>query len=128
MRLLNVHATWRNSYDGRNAPAASDFGLFAELGTERERCILLGDFNTTAWTSQMHDVRSAGLIDAFSSVGAGFGFTFPAEGRWRRIPAPTCVRIDHILHTDAFRSVRCERGPSCGSDHYPLVADLVEVR
>lgn len=126
LRLLDVHATWRNSYDGRNAPAASDFGLFAALGMERERCIVLGDFNTTAWTSQMRDACSAGLANAFSTVGVGFGFTFPVEGRWRRFPAPVCVRIDHVLHTDSFRAARCVRGPSCGSDHYPLVADLVD--
>jgi len=77
--------------------------------------IVAGDFNTPE-ESQIFANAWAGLANAFSYAGWGFGYT----KRTRLIGA----RIDHVLMTDELRAATCRIGPDIGSDHLPLIADL----
>ena len=43
---------------------------------------------------------------------------------WPSQFAPLGIRIDHCLVIAQWRSVRVRLGPSLGSDHLPLMADL----
>ncbi len=90
--------------------------------------LLLGDFNTTDQSSAYRPLLEAGLYDAFREAGWGFGSTFPAVSRSKWIPGIPVVRIDYIWHTEHFATARAWVGPDLGSDHLPLIADLIWLR
>ncbi|WP_152054010.1 endonuclease/exonuclease/phosphatase family protein [Tautonia marina] len=80
--------------------------------------VITGDFNLTAdspifrryWTVEQN---------AFGTVGRGFGAT--KYTRWFG------ARIDHVLTGPSWQPVRVLVGPDVGSDHRPLIVDLVQV-
>ena len=78
--------------------------------------LVVGDFNTP---EESVIFRSAwgDLTEAFDQGGIGFGFT--RYNGWIRL------RIDHVLAGPGFRVVRAEVLPDYGSDHRPLMAELV---
>jgi vancomycin resistance protein VanJ len=85
----------------------------------REPTIVAGDFNTPV-ESRIFQDHWGDLTDAFSRVGTGFGTT--KYNGWIR------VRIDHVLADAAWwRVARARVGNDLGSDHRPLIADLVLV-
>lgn len=78
------------------------------------RVLVCGDFNDTPLSYTRRKVGE-GLQDAFVERGNGFGFTFRNR--------PFIVRIDHILHGSAFRTLSCEIDKTADeSDHYPIAA------
>jgi endonuclease/exonuclease/phosphatase (EEP) superfamily protein YafD len=81
--------------------------------------VVAGDFNMPV-ESAIYGRYWSDFTNAFSTAGLGWG----ATKRTRLFG----VRIDHVL-TD--RSFTCERawvGPETGSDHRPMIADLVRAR
>jgi len=78
--------------------------------------IVAGDFNTPI-ESRIFREHWGDLDDAFSRVGTGFGMT--KFNGWIRI------RIDHVLTRDAWRARTVAMGRDLGSDHRPLIVDLV---
>jgi len=89
--------------------------LAAEAATVKGPLLVVGDFNTPPESALFRQVWS-GYVDAFGSVGFGWGYTF-ANRR-------TSVRIDHILVGGSGRAVRCWVGPDVGSPHRPVIADI----
>jgi endonuclease/exonuclease/phosphatase (EEP) superfamily protein YafD len=91
------------------------------LAREDAPALAIGDFNATIWNPSFRDfVHATHLRDAAGDVGRGLRTTWKGERHvWMAIP------IDHILHDDSFavRSVRVGTGK--GSDHRPVVADLI---
>jgi vancomycin resistance protein VanJ len=77
--------------------------------------IVAGDFNTPD-DSRVFRESWEGLEDAFQTTGWGFGYTYHANG--------TSIRIDHLLLASGLRSRRCWVGPSIGSPHRPVIAEL----
>ena len=79
--------------------------------------VVLGDFNLPPesaifkrdWTWRRR---------AFSEAGAGFGHTWHSS--WHG------AAIDHVLISKRWSAAACWVGPDLGSDHRPLVADLIE--
>lgn len=90
--------------------------------------VVLGDFNSTPASGEYALVRGAGWTNAFEAVGRGFGFTWPVSGRWRGVPLPPLVRIDHVWTKGGLEPVSCSVGSEAGSDHLPLDAGLRHVR
>jgi endonuclease/exonuclease/phosphatase (EEP) superfamily protein YafD len=85
----------------------------------RAPTIVAGDFNTPV-ESRIFQEHWGDLADAFSRVGSGFGMT--KYNGWIRI------RIDHVLADGAWwRVTRATVGDDLGSDHRPLIVDLVLV-
>jgi endonuclease/exonuclease/phosphatase (EEP) superfamily protein YafD len=82
---------------------------------------ILGDLNATPWSRAYARLRGAtGACD--TRAGFGAQTTYPADGWLLRIP------IDHVLVACAI-GVRDRRvGPDVGSDHLPVIADLVVPR
>ena len=83
--------------------------------------LIMGDFNATPWSSPFRRlVDRTGLCD--SRAGFGIGASFPATSTVLRIP------IDHVLVSCSIgvRERRIER--DVGSDHLPVVLDLVVPR
>lgn len=75
------------------------------------------DFNTPV-ESRIFQQHRGDLADAFSEIGAGLGFT--KYNGWIRI------RIDHVLADRSWwRVARADVGDDFGSDHRPLITDLV---
>jgi endonuclease/exonuclease/phosphatase (EEP) superfamily protein YafD len=84
--------------------------------------ILVGDFNMPT-DSNIYRRDWAKYRNAFSDAGLGYGYT-----EWPRIRGFSWgVRIDHVLTGPHWQTRRCWVGPDVGSDHLPLVADLVWV-
>jgi len=82
--------------------------------------IIAGDFNLTI-DSPIYRTYWSGYGNAFSQSGFGFGHTKYTKINIFKYHS----RIDHVLTTPHFRAVNCFVGPDFGSDHLPLVADLV---
>ena len=85
--------------------------------------VLMGDLNSPPPSMVVRELTSAGLHDAFSAAGSGYGYSY---GGLTVIGAPY-IRIDHIMVNKYFRVSKCWVGNSIGSDHSPLIADLVKV-
>lgn len=82
--------------------------------------LLAGDLNTTPWSHAYRQLRtSTGLADSRAG-----GWPWPT---WSAGPMPFlfAVPIDHVLHGAAWRTTRHEVGPDIGSDHRPLLVELV---
>lgn len=115
--VLGVHLNWplgpRNS-KFRNEELA---GVVAFSKAQREPLIVAGDFNLTPWSEYFSDaLEESGLHD--SARGFGLARSWPAQF------APLGMRIDHCLLSREWQSLRVDIGPSLGSDHLPVLADL----
>ena len=75
-----------------------------------------GDFNSTPESAVQHDVRAAGLRDAWLECGRGQGFTYPADSAVKR--------IDYLFLTGRIRCTAAEVVATRASDHRPLLVTL----
>ncbi|HEY1602718.1 MAG TPA: endonuclease/exonuclease/phosphatase family protein [Pirellulales bacterium] len=83
--------------------------------------IIAGDFNMPVDSTIYLDIWSS-FTNAFDVAGFGFGTTKITTKRGWSYGA----RIDQILYGNTFFGCRkCWVGPDVGSDHFPLVADIV---
>ena len=105
---LSLHVDWWKHELDRVAAALSTGGGAPVLAA--------GDFNMPPDDSTMVALRSAFRF-AFEEGGWGYGYTRPTRCPW--------FRIDHILASPEWQVTRCWVGPDFGSDHLPLLADVV---
>ena len=79
-----------------------------------DRMILAGDFNSTPWSfTRQRDDKAFGLIRRDRALAS-----WPT---WSPVPF---LAIDHIYAGPGWATVKVERGPKLGSDHYPVVVTL----
>lgn len=102
----------RNAYLQRAEQAKRVAALVAESPYP---VLLAGDFNDVP-NSFTHQLLTKSLQDAFTQSGEGVGRTFMHL-------APT-LRIDHVLHSNAFIPIRSDVVKPALSDHLPVVADF----
>ena len=79
--------------------------------------ILCGDFNAVSWSpffKEMQDENNLRLC----SQGFGINTSWPTNIPFLRIP------IDHCLISKNGTALTFKRGPSVGSDHFPLVTEF----
>lgn len=91
-----------------------------------ESTILAGDFNSTPWSAaRRREEAGLGLVRQTRALP-----TWPAEAvSHNRLGFPLPVLpIDHIYAGRDWATVKVERGPKVGSDHYPVVVTLQRVR
>lgn len=82
--------------------------------------IVSGDLNDVAWSSNTrHFQQISQLLDP--RVGRGFYNTFSATHPIMRWP------LDQLFHSQRFRYVNMERMRKIGSDHFPMLFELVLV-
>jgi vancomycin resistance protein VanJ len=86
------------------------------LATQHGPLVIAGDFNTPA-ESPIYREYWAGYPDAFRIAGFGYGYT--------HLSPKSELRIDHLLMGGGVSCIDCKVGPSCGSPHRPILADLV---
>jgi endonuclease/exonuclease/phosphatase (EEP) superfamily protein YafD len=115
--VLGVHLHWPlgpRSSRLRNAELA---GVASFAAAHSEPLIVTGDFNVAPWS---HHFRTALQRSGLSDCAAGHGLapSWPAQ-----FP-PLGIRIDHCWMSSHWSSIDVRLGPSHGSDHLPLIADL----
>jgi endonuclease/exonuclease/phosphatase (EEP) superfamily protein YafD len=81
--------------------------------------VVLGDFNSTPWSRPFRLlVHQSGLVNSQR----GFGL----QPTWRAgFPAMLMIPIDHCLHSTSMTTVKRTIGANIGSDHLPLLVDVV---
>lgn len=95
--------------------------LAAFTRTKGPNIIVVGDLNTTPWGYAFRElIHDSGLRD--SSRGQGFQWSWPAALPLLALP------IDHLLVGEDVVVTNRWMGPSIGSDHYPLIADIHVIR
>jgi len=96
---------------------------------EKESCpvILGGDLNSPESSRVCAALRAAGLRDAFSEGGRGYGYTYGHFLFQHRIPwlRLSWMRLDHIMTSPRMHVWRCWVGNGMASDHRPVIADIV---
>lgn len=101
--------TRRRALDSEQAVARLTGGVTGPV-------IVAGDFNLSV-ESAIYRRYWSGFEDAFGSAGLGFGPSWNYRG--------LLLRIDHIMLRNGIRATRAWVGPDYGSDHLPVMADLV---
>jgi endonuclease/exonuclease/phosphatase (EEP) superfamily protein YafD len=112
--------TARSSASTSGRPASSS-GVGEEIHGERGALVVAGDFNATRHHPSFRRLLSDGMADAHEERGRGWAATWPRNRR----PLPPLMRLDHVLVSPGVgvRSIR--EGLGQGSDHRPIIADLV---
>lgn len=95
---------------------------------EERPYIVAGDFNTSD-NAVIYDEMAARMADSYREAAAGLGGTWPAGVGEEGFPAwiPPLLRIDYVWHSRHFHTQQAAIGPQLGSDHLPLVVDLMRV-
>jgi len=96
--------------------------LMEHVSHETGPTIVLGDFNSTGDGVQGSMLRAAGFKEAQHEAGWWRGSTWCVAGWMRYLPG---IRIDQVYANDGLRFVRSVTGVGRGSDHRPVMADLV---
>ena len=119
MEVVTAHFSWPTSPDFAPQVAALKSVIAVR---PRDRMILTGDLNAAPWSFTIRRLdESLGLIRRDRG-----GATFPAQILGRRWPLPF-LAIDHVYAGPGWATVKVERGPWLGSDHYPLIVTLAPV-
>jgi len=92
---------------------------------DKDRLIVVGDFNQTPWTYAMARQERALGLQRFSGTSASWPVR-PLPGPLAGT-IPPALAIDHIYGGRCWRALSVRRGPALGSDHRPIVADLTAV-
>ena len=108
---------WRANLDERLLQSAA---MAAALHDAPRPLIVAGDLNATESSDVVGQLLGAGLRDAFSSAGRGYGATYGHALR----PRFSFLRIDHILVSPRVAVHRCFTGTADASDHRPVIAEL----
>jgi endonuclease/exonuclease/phosphatase (EEP) superfamily protein YafD len=121
--VVGVHNDWPTNGLDQQAQEARLAGVLAAV--DRKSAIVTGDFNSTPWSfSRQRWDRAFGLIRRERALP-----TWPAQ-RYKQLGwlgLFPFLPIDHVYAGPGWATVKVERGPRLGSDHYPVVVTLAPV-
>ncbi len=119
IRMIFLHPRPPNPTTQRSTERDAELLIVAEnLGDDDIATIVAGDLNDVAWSKTTRLFRKiSGLLDP--RVGRGLFTTFHAEYRLIRWP------LDHLFHSRHFLLSKIRRLPAFGSDHFPMLIELV---
>jgi len=117
-QLLTGLAEWRINLADRLTQANA---LFAGVSQLPRPLLLVGDFNAQEGSPVLETLKQAGLRDAFSVAGRGYGYTHGHA----LDKGLDLLRIDHVLVSPEVHVVSSAVGGGEASEHNPVVADLV---
>ena len=123
IRLVDVHSRMQLAVLGPWCQGSDHIERWARDLPETTPILLAGDFNVGTRTPVVASLRAAGFHEAFEQVGAGLGLSFPVFLRYRALPLPPLVRIDHVW-TRGLEPLDARLLPDVGSDHLPLLVRL----
>ena len=112
--LTHVHTPFAGSIHERHLEALA--AARPRLGSRLAVC---GDFNAVPWSSAFRRLADRGLTDLYD--GSLAGYSWPTWSPLLRLPIDNC-----LVGGLAVREHR--RGPNVGSDHFPLIVDLLVPR
>lgn len=119
--VIGVHNAWPTDAD---QPIQERRLAQAIAKRERERLIVVGDFNSAPWSFQRRQWDATyGLVRRDRALP-----TWPAQ-TYKRLPwlGLPFLAIDHVYAGPGWATVSVRRGPRLSSDHYPVVATLAPV-
>jgi endonuclease/exonuclease/phosphatase (EEP) superfamily protein YafD len=90
-----------------------------EIRKQRRPAILAGDLNDVAWSRTSRRLREAAALRD-PRVGRGLFATFNAK-----LPPGFRWPLDHVFVADDFALCALERPGDVGSDHFPLLVDVL---
>ena len=109
---------WRENFTIRLAQSGT---LAKDLATRPRPLIVAGDLNAPESSPVVQRLLDTGLRDAFSAGGVGYGYTHGHSLRF----GVSFLRIDHVLVSPELGVANCFAGGSEGSEHRPVIADLL---
>lgn len=117
-RLIAVHASWPLGARVSRERAA-DFGAIAAAARASALPVVAaGDFNVSPWSPHFEALLRAGTL---RDAAAGRGW----QPTWPTFFPPLGIQIDHALVSPSVRVNSFGRGRIEGSDHRPILVDLV---
>ena len=116
--VLGAHLHWPLGPKNARMRNAELAGIASFAAARTEPVIVVGDFNVAPWSYHFRTtIERSGLTDC--AAGHGLAPSWPSQ-----FP-PVGIRIDHCWASRHWSSSDVRLGPSHGSDHLPLIADLV---
>ncbi len=131
IRVINNHLQTTNISRDRDAKLSSKIkhlqinSLIRASQAEHVRTIIdttitpvivCGDFNDTPQSYTFSIIKGEDLVDGFREAGSGLGGTYRGMGG--------LFRIDYILHSKHFKSIKYSSPRIKISDHKPVVSEL----
>jgi endonuclease/exonuclease/phosphatase (EEP) superfamily protein YafD len=111
--VLGVHYPWPTR---RDLPLLTEHLRRIVTAFPSATTILSGDFNSTPWSfARRRDDSDFGLIRRTRAV---FSWPTPVRAPFAMLP------IDQVYAGRGWATVKVERGPDIGSDHYPVIVTL----
>lgn len=118
--VMGVHMVWPTP-DGHQQRQQKTLAAQAKAFDART-LIVAGDFNSTPWSFSLRRLDKAlGLPRRTRALASWPSGQFTRFHLTAPMPA---FPIDHIYAGPAWRTVRIDRGPNLGSDHFPIVVTL----
>ena len=108
---------WQHNVASRMFQARS---LASQVAANTRPAVIAGDLNAPGHSRVVHQLVGAGLRDAFSTAGVGYGYTHGHSLR----PHISFVRLDHVLASTRFGVADSFVGGKDASEHRPVIADL----
>jgi endonuclease/exonuclease/phosphatase (EEP) superfamily protein YafD len=118
VRMFAVHTTWPmapNSAARRNEQLSQ---LAQHARAVTLPLVIVGDLNISPFSPYFQDLLKDGGL---RSGAEGFGW----QATWPSFLPPAGIQIDHALVNSQLVVEHFGRGSAIGSDHLPIVADLV---
>jgi endonuclease/exonuclease/phosphatase (EEP) superfamily protein YafD len=118
--VIGAHLSWPTP-DGLQQAQGRRLAAFIDRFS-KSRLIVAADFNSTPWSfTRRYEDRRFGLERRTRAL-----FSWPVhELSHRRLPIPfPFLPIDQVYAGSGWRTVKVERGPRLGSDHYPVIVTL----
>ena len=112
---------WQTNFEDR---LTQSIQLAAAVSRAEHPVIVAGDLNADERSPVVRRLLATGLRDAFSSSAIGYGYTLGHDLR----PGFSFLRIDHVLVSPDLGVLDCAPGGRDGSEHRPVVADLLIAR
>jgi endonuclease/exonuclease/phosphatase (EEP) superfamily protein YafD len=120
--VIGVHNAWPIDSDQPMQEARLAEAIAATA--DRDRLIVVGDFNSTSWSFARRRWDKAFGIPRRERALATWPAAFHGGPRWTPIPI---LPIDHVYAGPGWATVSVRRGPRLSSDHYPVVLTLAPV-
>lgn len=124
---LRSPALWRHAISEMRQNQSQRMRQASQLVADSQEIsgplVIAGDFNAPPASLVTRMLTDRGFVDAFSAAGRGYGYTF---GHTLLVGRPF-LRLDRILASRHLVPVRAWAGGASGSDHRPVIADLMLV-
>lgn len=118
LRVFSVHTTWPLAPASARRRNLQLTRLAEQAHAVTLPLVVMGDMNISSFSPHFERLLADGRL---RSAAEGFGW----QPTWPTFMPPAGIQIDHALVNSRVAVEHFSRGPSLGSDHLPIVADLV---